>query len=207
MFNKILCLFCLLVCSCAFNVKSLNQSVAKIQLRSGETKIGSGTAFSIAPNYLISAAHLCSRAKQSHLSMKLEVLSKGTIQELWATIQIVDFDEKSDVCLLHIDKQVLKPLPIAKHNPEPLDQVLIFGAPLGVHGMLTKGYIAFFDPKEKMFMLSCPAFGGNSGSPVLNADGEIIGVLVQGAPIYPQLSIATSYKNILNILAKNKIKI
>lgn len=71
------------------------------------------------------------------------------------------------------------------------DPISIVGAPLGLALYRTDGYVAALKEPlaDSLMTVSASAFGGNSGSPVLDSEGKLVGMLVAGIPIYPQISI------------------
>ena len=78
---------------------------------------------------------------------------------------------------------------LADAVPQRQDQIFISGHPLGVYpGLITSGYVSGW--LNGWILLSAPAWGGNSGGPVFNADGEVIGLLVRGSREYSQLTLA-----------------
>ena len=59
----------------------------------------------------------------------------------------------------------------------------MIGYPLGFPTQVaTNGYILFNDATRDSFFTNLDAFEGNSGSPVLNAKNEVVGILVGGTP-------------------------
>lgn len=78
---------------------------------------------------------------------------------------------------------------LAEAVPQRQDQIYISGHPLGVYpGLVTTGYVSGW--LNGWILLSAPAWGGNSGGPVFNAEGEVIGLLVRGSREYSQLTLA-----------------
>src|SRR5699024_9263154 len=55
------------------------------------------------------------------------------------------------------------------------------GNPLGFHGIANKGtiidYTRLQNWDEDVIMMKAPVYRGSSGSPVINGDGEVIGVV------------------------------
>ena len=78
---------------------------------------------------------------------------------------------------------------LAEAVPQRQEQIYISGHPLGVYpGLVTTGYVSGW--LNGWILLSAPAWGGNSGGPVYNSAGEVIGLLVRGSREYNHLTLA-----------------
>jgi hypothetical protein len=137
------------------------------------TSSGSGVA--ITPDGLIlTAAHVVSGS--THVDV---VTSSGK-----KSAQIVQLDAANDLALLKCDGQ-FQPIPIRSSKAIELGQtVFTIGYPhidlQGVSPKMTKGEISSLkgyqdDPRE--WQISVPIQGGNSGGPLFDEEGNLIGVV------------------------------
>lgn len=98
------------------------------------------------------------------------------------------FDEDHDVCELSAIEFASGGLENLRAGAEPDigDPVSIVGAPMGIPLFRTDGYVA--QTSVHRLLVSAAAYGGNSGSPVLDAEGRLVGMLVAGFREYPFIS-------------------
>lgn len=149
----------------------------------------SGTGFSILNDgkysYIITNKHVCYPMNTAKYT--LIDISGANHRALY-----VKKDELSDLCMLKTLSYV-PPVKVADGNALFGEKILIIGAPKGVFPMITGGYIGAYqdvsseDFKQETVMnetfkfrsqlVSATIYPGNSGSPVFNEDGEVIGVV------------------------------
>jgi serine protease Do len=140
----------------------------------GGTSLGSG--FIIDPaGYIVTNNHVIEDAEE------ILVLTHDN-EELKATI--VGRDEKTDLALLKVDAK--KPLPALKWgDSEALrigDWVMAIGNPFGLGGSVTAGIVSARQrdinsgPYDDYIQTDASINRGNSGGPMFNMDGEVVGI-------------------------------
>lgn len=82
-------------------------------------------------------------------------------------------NEANDIAVLTVAES-LPALPKATSNPSVGDAVLVLGAPLGLGGSVTNGIVSAL--RNGQIQFSAPIAPGNSGGPLVNLRGEVIGV-------------------------------
>jgi putative serine protease PepD len=60
--------------------------------------------------------------------------------------------------------------------PKPGESVLVIGSPYGLEGSVTSGIVS--NEREGYLQFSAPVSPGSSGGPVVDADGNVVGVVV-----------------------------
>lgn len=139
----------------------------------GATPSGIGTGFFVNATDILTAAHVV--ADCGHVSL-----------ENGAALQVSEMNEALDLALLSSDQPsanwlVLGGLPDARLG----EQVFALGYPyagiLSSRLTVTGGNVSALDgilPDESRLMISAPIQPGNSGGPVMNKRGEVLGVVV-----------------------------
>jgi hypothetical protein len=90
----------------------------------------------------------------------------------------------SDYALVRLDRPVADRTPFRLGTGAVTGDLAMLGYPLGTPVKYTdNGHVLRDDPTRSSFITTLDAFEGNSGSPVLNAAHEVVGILVGGTPV------------------------
>ncbi len=89
--------------------------------------------------------------------------------------EVVVVDERRDLAVVAVAAE-LPPLPLSDAPPRVGDPVMVIGSPLGLEQSVVTGIVSAFRPSH--VQISAPLNPGNSGGPVIDADGEVFGVAV-----------------------------
>jgi|GEM_PF-2562106 len=92
---------------------------------------------------------------------------------------VVDKDEKRDLALIRVKVADRPLLSFGKGDPEIGSKAYAIGAPLGLEFSISDGIVSQIRSENgvKLYQFSSPVSKGNSGGPLLNAEGELIGVV------------------------------
>ncbi|HEX6318101.1 MAG TPA: DegQ family serine endoprotease [Burkholderiales bacterium] len=137
---------------------------------------GIGSGFIISPDgYILTNAHVVAGSKEVTVRMA------DAKREFKA--QVVGTDERTDVALLKVDQDNLPVVKLGKSSTlEPGQWVAAIGSPFGFANTITAGIVSATEralPAETYlpFIQTDVAVNpGNSGGPLLNLDGEVVGI-------------------------------
>ena len=134
-----------------------------------------GSGFIISEDgYILTNAHVVGQADE--ISVRLS-------DQKEYEAELVGEDERTDIALLKIDAKGLPTVKIGdSEDVEVGEWVLAIGAPFGLDHSATHGIVSAIGrdlPNESyvpFIQTDAPVNPGNSGGPLINADGEVIGV-------------------------------
>ena len=148
------------------------------QMPKRENLTGLGSGFIISDEgYVVTNNHVISGADE------ITVIFNNGLDEVVATL--VGTDPKTDIAVLKIDPSNLNIQHVNWGNSEISrvgDIVLAIGNPLGLGGTVTSGIISSINrdigggPYVDFIQTDAPINRGNSGGPLFNLDGEVIGI-------------------------------
>ena len=155
-------------------------ALVHIKVHKGE-KQGFGTCSGVyvSEHEILTAAHC------------FEMGEDMTIKQIWigqdngtsALATLVDISPERDLALLKTD---LKGIPVILGDPTRIGQeISVVGMPLGLRWVFTKGIISQVRFKlgegnpTKHFILDAVVLPGNSGGPVFDENGYLVGILVR----------------------------
>lgn len=89
---------------------------------------------------------------------------------------------ESDLAVISLQAENLPAAPVDFSNlPAPGDKIRVVGNPLGMNNILVEGqvlqYLKIKDRQGRIFSIDAPIYPGNSGSPVYDMDGQVVGVV------------------------------
>ena len=154
-------------------------SPSVVSVRTGE---GSGTGFLIdSDGTIVTNAHVVG----DNSEVQVRFTDDGELQ----TARVLGVDESTDLAAIKVDASAasgVKPLKLAdSDNVQVGDTALAIGYPLGLDRTATAGIISGLERDiqapngfsiDKVIQTDAPINPGNSGGPLLNSNGEVIGV-------------------------------
>lgn len=142
---------------------------------------GTGSGFVVdSEGHIVTNAHVVSGADE------IEVVLGGENETYEA--EVIGVDESTDIAVLKIeaDPDALHPVPLGDSSvAEVGDAVVAVGNPFGLDRTVTTGIVSALQREiqapngyaiRNVIQTDAPINPGNSGGPLLNVDGEVIGV-------------------------------
>jgi len=136
----------------------------------------SGTGFFVRPGEVVTNFHVI------HGAHKVEIHTlegKGRTYPVKGALAV---DEEGDLALLSVDlpAERSRALTISASLPEDGEKVFLIGNPLRLEGSVSDGIVSAVREVPsvgKIIQITAPVSHGNSGSPLLNMHGQVVGIV------------------------------
>jgi len=162
-------------------------------------------------SYLITAAHVCVTDMG-----KLPTLPKFSSNERFYGIdqagrifkyKVVAVNNMYDLCLVSTKRMDARAYRIASFIPGRGDKIYNIAAPVGIFGKnLVPLFTGIYNGKAHgRGVFSLPATGGSSGSPILNSNGEVVGVVSAVTKGFNNLVLSPTLKQIQEFVQNEKL--
>jgi hypothetical protein len=135
-----------------------------------------GSGFFVRPGQVVTNLHVIRGAQRCEIKT---LDGKGRVFPVAGTLAV---DEEGDLALLSIDMPPDRPRAseLARVLPDEGEQIVVIGNPLKLEGSVTDGIVSAVREVPnvgKIIQITAPISHGNSGSPVFNMKGQVVGVV------------------------------
>ena len=175
------------------------------QIEENKPRLWTGTGYSIGNGFLVTNYHVAGEAKTIIIKGVKGDMNTGFAAEVVAT------DKVNDIAILRIKDSRFNGFGTIPYNVSPRmadvgEDVFVLGYPLtqalGNEIKLTNGIISSrtgYQGNIATYQMSAPVQPGNSGGPMFDSKGDVIGIVVAGVPGAENVgyAIKTSYLKIL----------
>lgn len=175
-------------------VKRIKPSAVAIEtFDAKDNTLSRGSGFFVAADRVITNRHVIEKA--SRVEIHLLSGKKFTVKGVLA------IDGEGDLALLSVEvpKGSAIPLPIVKSVPQEGESVVVVGNPYGLEGSVSNGIVSAvreISGYGKIIQITAPISPGSSGSPVVNMNGQVIGVATLQAAEGQSLNFAVPAERI-----------
>jgi len=149
--------------------------------------------------------------KRGHLITNYHVLDGSYAADVRTSdgktypIKLVVADNKSvDLIkvLVDIPRKLVKSIELSRNLPSIAEQVLVVGSPMGLEQTVSEGIVSSIREIPAMgnfFQMSAPISPGSSGSPVINLNGQVVGVATFQFSRGQNLNFAVAGESVLKL--------
>jgi len=135
-----------------------------------------GSGFFLTPGQVVTNLHVIRGAVRAEIKT---LDGKGKIFPVNGTVAI---DEEGDLALLSIDMPLerARSSELASELPDEGEPIFVIGNPLKLEGSVTDGIVSAVREvpnSYRIIQITAPISHGNSGSPVFNLRGQVLGVV------------------------------
>jgi len=138
--------------------------------------LATGSGFFIRPEQVLTNLHVLRGAYRAEIRT-LDV--KGRV---YPVTGVLSFDDEGDLALLSvkIPAERARPVEISNALPEDGERIFVIGNPLRLEGSVSDGIVSAVRDVPglgKIIQITAPVSHGNSGSPLFNLKGQVIGIV------------------------------
>lgn len=154
-----------------------------------------GSGFFIAPGVVVTNFHVIADQTEGIIRFV-----DGSIVEVDG---VITADPSLDLAVLKLTEAVGDPVRIGSPSESRKgDEVLAIGSPLGLFNTVTIGLFqnVWQEGERTLLQSSLPLAPGNSGGPLFNASGEVIGINTMIMEGYADISIAVSIDHLRDLI-------
>ena len=150
--------------------------VAIVTYDSNGVALTTGSGFFLRPGQVVTNLHVIRGAHRSEIKT---LDGKGRIYPVQGTLAV---DEEGDLALLSVElpPSRARSSDLATVLPEEGETIFVIGNPLKLEGSVSDGIVSAVRELPnigKIIQITAPISHGNSGSPVFNLKGQVVGVV------------------------------
>jgi tetratricopeptide (TPR) repeat protein len=136
-------------------------------------KLSRGSGFFVDIDRVVTNRHVIDNAYRAEVHS-----SNGSIYPVKGVVAV---DAEGDIALLKVDAppNQVRPLLLDKTSPQEGESIVVIGNPFGLEGSVTNGIVSAvrdIPTFGRIIQITAPISPGSSGSPVVNMQGQVIGV-------------------------------
>ena len=182
----------------------------------GYTGSGSVIATTFDGSYILTAAHLCNHQKElqvlNDINNETEADDEFTeivliykvrdISNFAYRAKVVGYDNDLDACISFVWGLFRPALAISNDPPVIGEKYYNISAPAGFFEedlvpLFEGRYIGSYKGADTY---TIPAVGGSSGSPIINSDGELVGIIYARLSRFHHISLSSDYSKLKNFI-------
>jgi tetratricopeptide (TPR) repeat protein len=182
---------------------TINSVVTVVMEDSKGKEMGFGSGFFIGEGIIVTNHHVIEESKKGYVNL----VGKKTKYDL---LKIIAEDKKRDLAVISVSYLDATPLPIIKEESVTIgEKVYVIGTPLGFEGTISEGIISGIRSVDSrnILQITAPVSPGSSGGPVLNSNGEVIGIAFLTAVKGQNVNFAIPISDLLQLINERNLAI
>ena len=207
-----LCLLLLVAQSAAFAQETLPELIKRVKpsvvtvltYNDKGDPLVTGSGFFIRPGQVITNLHVMEGARRA------EVRTFDGKGKTYPVVGLLNVDEDADLAILSIDipQERARSLEVSSELPEEGEQIFVIGNPLRLEGSVSDGIVSAVREVPnlgKIIQITAPISHGNSGSPLFNMKGQVIGVVTIKVTNGQNINLAMAASRVTELQPKEKL--
>lgn len=163
----------------------------------GEMKM-TGSGFFIRPGEVVTNLHVIEDAD------RVEIRTFDGKGKTYAVRGVAGVDAEGDLALLSVEmpEERARTLPLSGAIPDEGEKIFVIGNPLRLEGSVADGIVAAVREVPnlgKIIQITAPISHGNSGSPVFNMRGEVVGIVTIKVTNGQNISLALAASRVMEL--------
>ena len=164
---------------------------------SNEVKM-TGSGFFIRPGLVVTNLHVIENAH------RVDVRTFDGKGKTYPVLGVSRIDVEGDLALLSVEMPGARPrtLALSQVVPDEGERIFVIGNPLRLEGSVSDGIVAAVREVPnlgKIIQITAPISQGNSGSPVFNMRGEVVGVVTIKVTNGQDISLALASSRVMEL--------
>jgi len=166
-------------------------------------------------SYVLTAGHSCQNSVPKEQNIDgFKIINKGSVFKavdlngFQHDAEVVQINSRFDLCLLQVSDVYKKPpiLKVADKQPRRGETVINMAAP---HGLYWSGTVLIFKGQFSGYhtkgysVYTIPTKPGSSGSPIINSNNKLVGVIFAGYPMIENVGLSSPLVAIRVFLKKS----
>ena len=156
--------------------KALDATVSLVTQDRNGKELDRGSGFFVHPSYIATNYHVIEDATPTHFRLV------GKEAAYWVD-RVAARDPSHDLALLKVSDVNVSELSLGNSDKVQIgEEIYAVGDPRGWEGTVSDGIVSGIrgEGNNKWIQITAPISPGNSGGPVLNSKGEVIGIVSRG---------------------------
>lgn len=154
-----------------------------------------GSGFFVRPGEVVTNLHVMRGA------MRAEIKTLEAKGRVYPVLGMLAIDPEGDLAILSVSVPIerTRKIELATAMPEEGETIVVIGNPLRLEGSVSSGIISALREVPnvgKILQITAPISHGNSGSPVFNLRGQVVGVVTVKVTNGQNINLAISYTRV-----------